>query len=153
VRAREDRVLDLEAAGCDLRRHRRRPHDHDPPRRRRDTVVSFRILPDGIHQETLGGGRAVAQVVFTPDDWDVRGSWTSPPSTTSSWTAATPRPGLRAAGQPHPRAALIDGGVSGNCETFLNNPALLPGETNKPVPTGFVGTGGTPGRPRRRSAT
>ena len=52
-------------------------------------------------------------------------------------------PGLRAARQPDPRPVIINGDIGATDERFLNNPLLLPGEKNLPIPDGRLGTVGT----------
>ena len=63
-------------------------------------------------------------------------------------------PGLRGSRQPRSAArSIVDGGPRTNDEQFLDNPLLLPGETNLPIPTGTIGGAAHGQRRRARSPT
>ena len=156
LRARQDELRHGEAARRDLRRHGHRPHDHDPPRQRRD---AGRLVPDpadGVHGETLGGrsrgraarvhagnlGRAAVVDVAAVDDDFVDGG------------DALVFPGFEQRVNRIRGPLVIDGGLSANAETFLNNPAAPARRDEQAGPDGHRRQpGGTPGRRRRRSAT
>ena len=134
-----------QTAGRGLRRTHR-PHDHDPARHRDDGAQ--RLVPDlvdGVNGETPGGGHADRCRSTRRTTGTSRGSWTWPRSTTSSWTAATPSSsrGFEQRVNCIRGPLIIEGDRSENTETFLNEPGAVPA-MNKPIPTGFVGTGGTP---------
>ena len=106
---------------------------------------------------SAGGAAVTAQLVFTPPTGTSRRPWTCAAVDDEFVDGgdALVFPALRGARQPRSAArSSIDGGVRVGGEPFLNNPLLLPGETNKPIPDGTVGTVGTTGhRRRRRSPT
>ena len=104
---------------------------------------------------TLGGGaRGHAQLVFTPTNWRRRADRLrlGGRRRVRRRRRRARLPGLRAARQPHPRPAdRRRRRQRTNAEQFLDNPLLLPGETNMPIPTGTLGADGA--RPATAPAT
>src|SRR5581483_1794875 len=99
-----------------------------------------------VSDDSEGGAVVTQQLVFDASDWDVAQHVTVEALDDNivdghDALVFAPLPGTT---DQIRGPVIIDGGVGINSEPFLNNPLMLPGETNLPLPDGTIlGNGGT----------
>ena len=102
------------------------------------------VLPDGVHAKTQGTATVTAELVFNAANWDqaqnVYVAAVDDEFVDGGDATVFPAFEERVNGVRGP--LIIDGAPRLDEEAFLNNPLMLPGETNLPLPTGTVGTTG-----------